>query len=53
MANLNAALVQHFLNIALTLGKPVVEPKGMLDAAERKVTKLAQAAKRPHGRCSR
>jgi hypothetical protein len=32
----NAALVQQFLNIALAQGKPVVEPKGVLDDAERK-----------------
>ena len=32
----NAALMQQFLDIALAQGKPVVEPKGVLDDTERK-----------------
>ena len=40
VAHLNAALVQQFLNIALAQGKPVVEPKGMLDDAQRKTVSV-------------
>jgi len=36
MADLNAALVQQFLDIALAEGKQVVKPEGMLNDAERK-----------------
>jgi hypothetical protein len=31
MADHNAALVEQFLNISVTEGKPVVQPDGMLD----------------------
>ena len=31
MANLNAALVQQFLDIPVTQGKVVVQPDGVLD----------------------
>ena len=42
-AHLNAALMQQFLDISVTQSKAVVEPKGVLDAAERKAVRLAQA----------
>ena len=40
MADLNAALVQQFLNIALAQGKPVVKLKGVLDDAQRKTVSV-------------
>ena len=39
----NTALVQQFLNIVLAQGKPVVEPKGVLDDAQRKTVSVGLA----------
>jgi len=41
MADLNAALVQQFLDIALAEGKPVVKPEGLLNDAERKTVTVS------------
>ena len=43
VAHLNAVLVQQFLNIALAQEKPVVEPKGVLDNAQRKTVSVGLA----------
>ena len=45
MADLNAALVEQFLDIPVTQGKTVVQPNGVLDNGHRK------AAKRRQRRC--
>jgi len=43
MADLNAALVQQFLDIALAEGKLAVKPEGMLNDAERKTVAVRLA----------